>query len=126
MAKRIFNAIVLSLSVLVVLVLSTGCEGKKDAENTSTANAPTIQGGHSEIGPLSDNEREIFNLAVAGVDDVFYEPIRVSVQTVGMGFNYRFEATATPLTSDAEPYAVIVTIYKPFDDEPELIGITQK
>jgi hypothetical protein len=40
-----------------------------------------------------------------------------------MGFNYRFEAVATPLTSDAEPYTVSIIIYKPIDGDAELIGI---
>ena len=76
-----------------------------DEPGPSTDDYPMSGGWSGSRSPFA-NEREIFNIAMEGFDDLEYEPFLVSSQTIGGGFNYTFIANSVP----AEPDAEIITI----------------
>jgi hypothetical protein len=78
-----------------------------------------ITGGYTEDRALEAEDRDVFDKATAELVGVGYEPTLVATQVVA-GVNYRFTATATPITPDAKPYTVYVYVYQPPGGEPEL------
>ena len=81
-----------------------------------------MPGGYSEDRKPEPDELAIFEAVMADEKDAEYEPTLVATQVVA-GTNYRFTATATPISADAKPYSVYVYIYQPLDGEPELTEI---
>ena len=102
-------------STLIMAFMILGLVGCSNAANLTdrvnrTADEPRtdspMPGGWSNSRAPFANEREIFNIAMEGFDDLEYEPFLVTSQTIGGGFNYTFIAISVP----AEPDAEIITI----------------
>lgn len=86
----------------------------------SNANAPTGEvGGYTDDREITAEELSIFEQVTKDLVGVGYKPKSVATQVVA-GTNYRFTATATPTTPDAEAYDVYVFIFQPLDGSPEL------
>ncbi len=103
------------LLVIIMSTLLSAC--------TPSANEPEqVAGGYTDDRAITDEDMEIFNKATAENVGVTLEPSLVATQVVS-GTNYRFTATSTPVSPDAESKQVYVYIYVPLDGEPELTEI---
>ena len=116
------NLFVATLAVLVVF-WATFLYGQAEIDTE-----PSKEGGTSGQRPVFEHDREIFYKALAGAGlDGEIEPTLVSYQTVGMGFNYSFSATAPPREPDTEPYSLSVGIFVSVsaEVEPKLETVTE-
>lgn len=87
------------------------------------AESGMIVGGYSEDRDVTPEDLALFNEVMAGAGaGVSYEPTKVATQVVA-GMNYRFTVTATLLVEPPETYTAQITIFKPLQGEPELVGI---
>lgn len=103
------------LAYLIVSISVAGCAQKQKGDEP-------ITGGYTEDREVTADDLSVFEEATAELDGVSYEPTLVATQVVA-GTNYRFTATATPITPDAESYAVYVYVFVPLDGAPELTEI---
>ena len=87
----------------------------------ASTKSTTLLGGWSPYGPLSLEDRTIFDEALEGFVGVKYTPISVSKQVVA-GMNYRFKCEASMPPSDVI-WEAIVEIFKPLDGKPYITGI---
>ncbi len=92
--------------------------------NQTLESKETIVGGWSAYGPVTAEDRKIFDEALNGFVGVHYDPQSVSTQVVA-GVNYRFKCTAS--TPPAEViWEAIVEIYAPLGGKkPHIVSITR-
>ena len=81
-----------------------------------------VAGGYTEDREPTEDELAILTEALEGTDGVTYEATLVATQVVA-GTNYRFTATATAVTPDAEPYEVYIFVFVNLEGEVELKDI---
>jgi hypothetical protein len=116
-------------AMAIILAFAVGCgnstpnEGGSTGTDYSSEDENPSAGGFSEARELTDEDREVFEQAMADLLGVVYEPVEVATQVVA-GTNYRFTCMATAVVPDAQPYTAYVYIFKPLgDDIAELVEI---
>lgn len=83
-----------------------------------------LLGGWTPLGPLTPQDRKVFERAMAGLEGVEYTPREVSTQIVA-GKNYRFLCDAKVVSPGSQPHQAIVMIYAPLEGDPVITGILQ-
>jgi len=92
------------------------------ANQTVTNNAGTLVGGWSPYGPLTPEDKTVFDEATKGLVGVEYRPKTVSTQIVA-GTNYRFKCNAS-IPPALVIWEAIVEIFQPLDGGyPYVTGI---
>ena len=106
--KRIIAVLSLSLALLAAC-------GRSDTR---------IVGGYTHDRRLTDQERQLFDTAVASIDDVKYKPMSVATQVVA-GTNYRFICKARETKKRGKHFDAVIVIYKPLpgQGEPRITSI---
>lgn len=107
------------LCLLVVLVMVTGCFGKKELE------VQQLDGGwsmylNSDGAEISKEALEVFNNGLKEQNDFEYEPLALLGTQVVAGTNYMFIARATNKGDNQASYK-IVTIYKDLSNNTQLL-----
>ena len=112
-----FIASILITAFMILVVV--GCSSAANLTDciSRTADEPRtdspMPGGWSNSRAPFANERELFNIAMEGFDDLEYEPFLVSSQTIGGGFNYTFVANLVPADPNAKITTIRVHIFNP-------------
>lgn len=83
-----------------------------------------IVGGYTDERRLTDEERQLFDAAVASTGDVEYKPMSVATQVVA-GTNYRFICKARETKKRGKRFDAVIVIYKPLpgQGEPRITSI---
>jgi hypothetical protein len=92
------------------------------SNQTVSTNEETMVGGWTPYGPLTPEDKQIFDEATKGFPRVQFTPHSVSTQLVA-GMNYRFKCSA--MVPPAEViWEVIVEIFQPLGGgQPYITGI---
>ncbi len=106
--KQLITILVLSLTLLA------SC-GRSDDR---------VVGGYTDPRRPTTEERELFEAAVASIDDTFYKPLNVATQVVA-GTNYRFVCKARENGRRGKRFDAVIVIYKPLpgQGEPRITSI---
>ena len=130
--KRPLSQLAAAAFAAIILLAFAGCDRLIGAERDKTTSGAQSEGNIDMPGAPSaarvpiQREVEFFQKAMTDFEGILYEPTLVSKQTIGGGFNYFFQATATPNDTDIEPYTVIIDLFVGYDGvELELKRITQ-
>ncbi|WP_299627474.1 hypothetical protein [uncultured Tenacibaculum sp.] len=93
--------------------------------NQTVTDEKTLVGGWTPYGPVTAEDRAIFDEALNGFVGVHYTPESVSTQVVS-GTNYRFKCNASVPPSEVV-WEAIVEIHQPLPGQgkPHIISITR-
>ena len=83
----------------------------------------SLLGGWSSFGPVTSEDKKVFNEATSGLIGVDYTPEKVSTQVVN-GTNYRFQCSAT-IPNGTAIWLAMVEIYAPINGKPIITQITK-
>lgn len=76
-------------------------------------------GAYSKFRILTNEDKEIFNMALKDLVSISYEPLIVASQVVA-GTNYKFVCNATTIYPGASPYLAMITIFVPLSGQGDL------
>lgn len=98
--------------------LFTACGGNGGGGSDS------VVGGYTSQRSITDDEREMFDRAVAEIEDIEYTPRSVATQVVA-GTNYRFVCKARETVKGGKRFDAVIVIYKPLpgQGEPRITSI---
>ncbi len=91
--------------------------------NQTATKENTLVGGWSSYGPLSAEDKKVFDEALNGFVGVTYTPESVAKQIVA-GTNYRFKCEAS-MPPAMVVWEAIVEIYAPLDGRPHIVSISR-
>ena len=114
------------LSSLIGSLLTGNLSGDTGA-NLSGDAGTYLSGGWTvtESSHVTEEDREIFNQAVQGIDDVSYDPVALLATQVVAGMNYCFLGRETSWESPETPAYKLIYIWKRPGDEPAQLLETQ-
>mgnify|MGYP001791809688 CR=1 FL=1 len=94
--------------------------------NQTATSEKTLVGGWTPYGPVTAEDKKVFDEALAGFVGVKYTPQSVSTQVVA-GMNYRFKCEATLPGPEPIQWEAIVEIYQPLPGQgkPHIVSITR-
>ena len=125
---------VLACMALACSIALAGCSGGTQssstaAEDSSSAEVGTVGGwtvnSEATNQGLVDDQKEVFDKAIAELDGVDYEPIAVVAQQLVAGMNYAYLCQGTTVTAEPVTSWYIVTVYKDLDDKASITAINE-
>lgn len=106
------------LAFFAIAALTAGCgNGGNGGDNA-------VVGGYTRQRSITDDEREMFDRAVAEIGDIEYKPRSVATQVVA-GTNYRFVCKARETAKGGKRFDAVIVIYKPLpgQGDPRITSI---
>ena len=121
------KAAILVLSCLLTLssVVLASAETAVPEETETEESIPSIMGGWTitEDGTVTEEMREIFDRAVAAVDDVYFQPEVLLATQLVAGTNYCFLAREFSYEDEGDPGYVFVYIYVDLEGNEQVLDI---
>jgi len=123
--KKFIKIISLVLALVIALAAFVSCE-KKNEDVPGDVNTPVTGGwqfSDKSVSDITADEKAVFDEAIKGHVGVDYAPKTVIAKQVVAGINYAFLCVSQIVAPNSTPYWSVVTVYKSFDGNVELLCI---